>query len=179
MKFHLLFIGFLGFAACQDGSTTQNQTNPGNGTTAGNGTARAPACDPFLRECPGSDCEQGEPGRLIVIKPGKSTYAYVGIPTNITWIYTQSTDNKTYPISNFVFYYRKKGDTSWRDIGSAGKGNTTTTSYLWNPKDALLKDTRYELLVLVDNVASPGTGENSPGNKPTCYAKGFPIGMFL
>lgn len=176
MKFYLVSTSILGLVAAQNTNPNGNQPAAGNDTAAGNGTTRAPACDPFLRDCPGSTCEQGEVGRLIVTKPGKSTYAYVGIPTNITWIYTPGTDNQTYPVSNFVFYYRKKGDTGWKDIGSTGRGNTTTTTYLWDPKEPLLKDTRYELLVLADNVTSPGTGENGPGNKPSCYANGFPIG---
>jgi hypothetical protein len=179
MKHLLVLIGCLGYVICQDPPGPTPSAGPGNTTTNGtttgttNGTA---ACDPFLRDCPGSSCEPGEVGRLIVLQPGRNTYAYVGTPINITWMYTPSTDNTTYPRNGFEFYYKKKEDTDWKRIGFSPKGNSSQTSFLWNPTEPLLKDTRYELLVLVDNVTSlPKT----PGNTPSCLAPGFPVGNFL
>jgi hypothetical protein len=111
-----------------------------------------------------------------MIMPGTRAYAYVGNPIDIVWEYFPNTDNVTFPRNNFVFYYKKKGDTDWKDIAAIPKGNITKNSYRWTPSEQLLKDTRYELLILVDNVSAV---LNGPGNKPSCWAPGFPVGNYF
>jgi hypothetical protein len=172
----LLSIGFLAFVACQGPPKGNPPANPpadppGNGT---NGTQ--PACDPFLRSCPDSTCDISEVGQLNIKTPGYNSYAYVGIPIKIQWDYSEKTDNVTFPKSSIVFYYRKKEEQEWKNIATVAKGNITNNTYTWTPKEQLLKDTKYNLLALVDDVTFMDTG---PGNKPSCFAPGFPVGNFF
>ena len=162
---------YLGLSSSQNPAPSpppNNQTNQTN---------RPPACNPFIQECPNADClgNQQTIGRILVTKPGKQSYAFAKIPINVAWDYTSDTDNKTFPVNGFTLYYRKFGedDSKWSRIGDVGKGNS---SYLWKPQFELTKDTSYELLILADNIGTPG---GRFGNQPSCYAPGFPIGKFL
>ena len=151
---------------------------PGGGQPNGNnGTNVTAACNPTIQQCDNAQCNTATtPGRILVNRPGRNAYAYIGSSINITWSYTEGTDNRTFPVNGFSFYYKKKEDdnSKWISIGNATKGNNTV--YTWNPQVALMKDTRYQLLILVDNVASSGTGDQGPGIKASCLAEGFPVG---